>query len=815
MTQKPCYYCTFPTHIYCNLCSRYCCNNRCTSSVSHIIFHLTKNHHTTISIGESRLECQSCGTKNVFNLGIANASNIKINEDGAGQSEARSDDESQDAEGQTEIVSTDTIHSLICRKCSDGDWTPIVRERCLGNELVISKNVPMKLSKRDLTKIEDDRAWLPETKLIYTLKEYQNIFTTLLMHECNYERDMKENLVRKNVRVRFESKHERRKKNIDIEDIVMEHNYYCFFSLENIESRVFMGDEILLSNSNVTIKCFVVQNNFTDEIKARLYSVDGVIDRDQLYTVEYIWKNIGQERMIHALQNMNRIDKSLLDYILGTKFRDNFENDEKKQCDVQQKHSIENQVSKMEHFNKIGINVISPPKLPILNDSQENAVKAALLNNLTLIQGPPGTGKTVTTAAIVYNLVQKKVGKILVVANSNTAIDHITEKIHRTGVKVIRIVSKRREYMKDSLSFLSLHDQIKMFQKLIPETKKKSSSGDLYENMNTAFDKEADLKHKIKRKISKCIIENADVITCTCVTAGQRMINEIHFPYVLIDEAVQCTEPLSVIPLMYGCEKLILIGDHKQLGPIILDKKTEKAGYKRSMFERLIALGVVPYLLNIQYRMHPLLSEWPSNTFYNGSLQNGITSLSRMNKTELPLPSFFYVCYGSEEISSTGTSFLNVLEASYCKSIIQSLIKSGIKEHQIGVITPYEGQRAYILGKLKDYNTEELEISNVDAFQGREKDYIIVSLVRSNNFQGIGFVSDKRRLNVTLTRARYGCIIIGNPVTLIKNSMWKNLVEFYQEKDLVYEGSVGALKLANIANRNEINLSSLLDVLED
>lgn len=807
MTQKPCFYCSFPTHIYCSLCQKYCCNNRCTSSVSHIIFHLTKNHHTSVSIEDNQLKCIKCESKNIFNLGFINKS-IEANKKDINTEESTESNDSM----PEEKINLKLINKLICRNCVDEEWTPVVRERCFGEEIVSGQNIPMKLSKKDLTKIEDDKILLPSTKLVYSIKEYRNINIALLKHECTYEQKMKEKLVRKNIKVRFEAKSEKRKKNIDLDEVVMEKNYYCFFSLDDVESKLFLGDEILLSSQDVLIKCFIVQNNYTDEIKTRIYSLDGEIKKSDLYTVEYVWKNIGQERMIYALQNMYRMNQQLLECILGSKYQDQI-NLSTSEHDKQRTINPNVNLNSLKGFNTP---IISPPNLPFLNESQENAVKAALNGCLTLIQGPPGTGKTVTTAAIVYNLVQKKQGKILVVANSNTAIDHITEKIHRTGVKVVRIVSKRREYMKDSLSFLSLHEQIKMFQKLIPETKSKSSSGDdVLTNLNEAFDKKAELKHKIRRKISKCIIENADVITCTCVTAGQKLINDIVFPYVLIDEAVQCTEPLSIIPLMYGCEKLILIGDHKQLGPIILDKKTEKAGFKRSLFERLISLGVVPYLLNVQYRMHPMLSEWPSNSFYNGSLKNGITSLARMNKTELPFPTFFYVCYGNEESSSTGTSFLNVLEANYVKNIIQSLIKSGIKESQIGVITPYEGQRAFILSKLKDYNIEELEISNVDAFQGREKDYIIVSLVRSNQFQGIGFVSDKRRLNVTLTRAKYGCVIIGNPVTLIKNPMWKDLVEFYQEKDLVYEGSIGSLKQTSIGKNNSINLASLLNVLDE
>jgi regulator of nonsense transcripts 1 len=254
-----------------------------------------------------------------------------------------------------------------------------------------------------------------------------------------------------------------------------------------------------------------------------------------------------------------------------------------------------------------------------------------------------------------------------------------------------------------------------------------------------------------------------------------------------------------VIPLIHGCKKLVLVGDHKQLGPIILDKNTAKSGYKQSLFERMVLLGVVPYLLCIQYRMHPLLSEWPSNTFYNGSLLNGVSEMMRRNPMTLPFPTFFYACYGSEEVSSSGTSFLNQCESIYCEELVKYLFKSGVGEAQIGIITPYEGQRTNIVNRV----TSNLEVSNVDSFQGREKDYIIVSMVRSNTYQGIGFVGDKRRLNVTLTRARYGTVIIGNPLTLMKNELWKSLLEFYQEKGLVFEGPLNDLRACNVIKKKK------------
>lgn len=254
-----------------------------------------------------------------------------------------------------------------------------------------------------------------------------------------------------------------------------------------------------------------------------------------------------------------------------------------------------------------------------------------------------------------------------------------------------------------------------------------------------------------------------------------------------------------MIPLVLGCKQVVLVGDHQQLGPVIMNKKAARAGLTQSLFERLVVLGNRPIRLQVQYRMHPCLSEFPSNMFYEGTLQNGVTAPERLRKNvdfPWPLPDtpmFFYQNLGQEEISSSGTSFLNRYgadftlsriifsqnvicrtEASNVEKIVTKFFKSGVVPGQIGVVTPYEGQRSYIVnymqfnGSLKKDLYKEIEVASVDAFQGREKDYIILSCVRSNEHQGIGFLNDPRRLNVALTRAKYGVVILGNPKVLSK-----------------------------------------------
>ena len=165
---------------------------------------------------------------------------------------------------------------------------------------------------------------------------------------------------------------------------------------------------------------------------------------------------------------------------------------------------------------------------------------------------------------------------------------------------------------------------------------------------------------------------------------------------------------------------------------------------------------------------------------------------------------FFYTSLGSEEVSASGTSYLNRVEAANVEKLVSRFLSCGVSPEQIGVITPYEGQRAYIVthmqrnGALPQRLYAEIEVASVDAFQGREKDFIILSCVRSNEKQGIGFLNDPRRLNVALTRARYGLVVLGNPKVLSKQALWNNFLVHFKEADLLVEGQLNALKRSTV-----------------
>ena len=414
-----------------------------------------------------------------------------------------------------------------------------------------------------------------------------------------------------------------------------------------------------------------------------------------------------------------------------------------------------------------------------------------------------------TSATIVYHLAQQNEGQVLVCAPSNIAVDQLTEKIHSTGLKVVRVAAKSREVVSTSVDFLTLHNLV---DQLALQTKSEMYKLQLLKEVNQGELSAKDEKRykQLRKAAERTILVNADVICTTLSGAGDGRLSSFRFHQVLLDEATQASEPECLIAVSKGAKQVVMIGDHLQLGPVVMCKKAAAAGLSRSLFERLILLGHQPVRLQVQYRMHPALSEWPSNTFYDGYLQNGVTALQREDQSSFPwpdpsLPTFFYASMGQEEISSSGTSYLNRTEAANVEKIVTTLLKGGITPEQIGVITPYEGQRSHLVqhmsrtGSMKRSLYDELEVASVDSFQGREKDYIILSCVRSNDHQGIGFLQDPRRLNVALTRAKFGVIILGNPKVLSRQSLWNNLLHHYKARGLLVEGSLHNLKQSNIS----------------
>lgn len=773
--------------VMCNICKRWFCNGRGNTSGSHIVNHLVRARHKEVTLhrhgplGETVLECYSCGVRNVFLLGFIPA---KAN----------------------------SVVVLLCRQpCAaqtalrdvdwDPDqWKPLIVERGFLSWLVKVPSEQEQLRARQVSaqhinKLEElwkenvdatfqdlEKPSVDEEPNQVLLRyedgyQYQNVFGPLVKLEADYDRKLKESQTQDNIEVRW--------------DQGLNKKTIARFSLakNDVDMRVMHGDELRLRYSGEGHKqwsgvghVIKIADNHDDEVAIEMKVSAGIpLDCTHNFMVDFVWKSTSFDRMQNALKKFAVEDQSVSSYIYHRLLG----------------HELEEVLFRCQLPKQF-----SAPNLPELNRSQVFAIKSALQRPLSLIQGPPGTGKTVTSASIVYHLSRQNQGAVLVCAPSNIAVDQLAEKIHRTGLRVVRVAARSREAVDSAVAFLTLHQQVRQL----------SSCGEL-QKLQQLLDEAGELSaadEKRYRTLKRCaereLLDAADVVCCTCVGAGDARLNRLRFHSILIDESMQSTEPECMVAAVMGARQLILVGDHCQLGPVVMCKKASRAGLSQSLFERLVVLGVRPFRLEVQYRMHPALSRFPSDLFYEGSLQNGVVSDERTLKdVDFPWPQpdspmMFLVANGQEEIAGSGTSYLNRTEAANVEKIVTRFLKSGLKPEQIGVITPYEGQRSYLVqfmqfqGSLNAKLYQQVEVASVDAFQGREKDVIIMSCVRSNEHQGIGFLSDPRRLNVALTRAKYGIITVGNPKVLSKQPLWNHLLNFYKDQHVLMEGPLNALK---------------------
>jgi len=568
------------------------------------------------------------------------------------------------------------------------------------------------------------------------------------------------------------------------------------FPREDSDTRLLIGDEIRIGHPTLanpvlgTVVRICITPQSTDEITIEIKGGPAVEKSITTgFTVELVWKATPFDRMKQAMRVFAADETSASSYLYHRLLG----------------HNVDQVTMNVDVPDKI-----TAPGLPDLNQSQASAVRNTLTKPLSLIQGPPGTGKTVTSATLVYHMCTIHQSQILVTAPSNVAVDHLAERIALTGLKVVRLCARSREAVSTTIDHLTLHNQVDQMAKNSPNWSDLRKLKQLRDELGQFTSSDERKYLTLLRAVEQDILATADVICTTCVGAGDNRLSTFRLKYVLCDESTQACEPETLIPMVLGSRQVVLVGDHCQLGPVIACKDALKAGLGRSLFERLVLLGVRPHRLQIQYRMHPCISEFPSNAFYEGTLQNGVTHEDRYRE-EHPFPwpnvmkpMFFYNSIGQEEFSGSGTSYLNRTEAALVERCVTQLLQSGVTPDNIGVITPYEGQRAYVVNFLQRNGTlpaelyKRLEVSSVDAFQGREKEYIILSCVRSNDHQGIGFLSDARRLNVALTRAQCGVVIIGNARVLSRDVLWHTLVSHFKNHGLIVEGPLSALRTVNI-----------------
>ena len=432
-----------------------------------------------------------------------------------------------------------------------------------------------------------------------------------------------------------------------------------------------------------------------------------------------------------------------------------------------------------------------------MNEAQRLATESALSSRLTLIHGPPGTGKTHTAVRILESWAKQDLGSVLAVADSNVAVDNLLEGLLERGVRAVRIGQpvKVRENLREATmdARMERHD---LNRDLVEEIDRNEKLSRKIKGMRGG--KEKGLAHRdlskgwkevrrIERQIRDDILDRAQVLCCTCIGSGHELLDGRRFSRVLIDEATQATEPATLVPLVRGARQVVMVGDHRQLPPTVISRRAEQGGLARSLFERLVDMGVSTILLDTQYRMHPSISEFPNSHFYDGELIDGIGNSERPTPSGLLWPDWeIPVCFipiqGDEMSAPDGTSKENPTEASWIIKILSDFVEGGeLDISDIGIITPYAGQVRAIRDLLPE-TMHSVEVRTVDGYQGREKNVIVFSCVRSNKDGNVGFLSDRRRLNVALTRARRGLVVLGDPDTLRNDKNWRAWLEHVRMK---------------------------------
>ena len=441
-----------------------------------------------------------------------------------------------------------------------------------------------------------------------------------------------------------------------------------------------------------------------------------------------------------------------------------------------------------------------------LNPEQEAAVSLSLrARDVALVHGPPGTGKSTVLAEVASQLVHQ--GKRLVcTAASNAAVDHLLELCLDAGLSAIRVGHPARvlpHLQRHTLDLLvEEHPDRVLARELFDEAfellgyaRKQRTQGRSRRRFANAREANAEARRlmddarALERKALGTVLDGASVVCATLAALEGSVLASRRWDVALLDEATQATEPLALIAFLKA-NVVILAGDPRQLGPTVLSMEAAKAGLGKSLFERLLEEygDEVKQLLKEQYRMHEDLMRFPSHEFYAGQLRAHpsvaqhrlVERLAPGAEGDFP-PLLFLDTAGKgfDEAKAPGTeSLLNEGEAELVAARARELLSLGLDPGELAVITPYSAQARALRERLID--VPELEVDTVDAFQGREKDAVLVSLVRSNTEQSMGFLEDLRRLNVAITRPRRHLFVVGDSATLSGHPVYARLVEAAQ-----------------------------------
>ena len=441
---------------------------------------------------------------------------------------------------------------------------------------------------------------------------------------------------------------------------------------------------------------------------------------------------------------------------------------------------------------------------PYLNPTQEDAVNKVLrAKDVAIVHGPPGTGKTTTLVEAIYETLRRE-NQVLVCAQSNMAVDWISEKLVDRGVNVLRIGNPTRVNDK-MLSFTYErrfeshpdYDQLWAIRKAIRELRGHRKRGD--ERYHQKLERLKERATELEVRINAQLFGEARVIACTLVGSANRLLDGQKFGTLFIDEAAQALEAACWIPIR-KVSRVILAGDHCQLPPTVKSFAALKAGLGKTLMERIVEnKPEVVTLLKVQYRMNEEIMRFSSDWFYgnqvesapevkNRSILDLDIPMSWIDTSEFELPEDGSLTFKEEFV---GESFgrINKAEAELTLLALENYFKKIGKERilderiDVGIISPYRAQVQYLRRQLKKKEWVKpfrhlISVNTVDGFQGQERDVILISLVRANDEGQIGFLRDLRRMNVAITRARMKLIILGDASTMTRHPFYKKLYDY-------------------------------------
>ncbi len=448
-----------------------------------------------------------------------------------------------------------------------------------------------------------------------------------------------------------------------------------------------------------------------------------------------------------------------------------------------------------------GFRVEQPVSFPWLNESQQKAVQKVLCaREVAIVHGPPGTGKTTTLVEAIGETLRRE-AQVMVCAQSNAAVDWISEQLLARGISVLRVGNPMR--VSDNLLAATYerryeahpdYTELWAIRKAIRDAVGRLSgnrlSGSERSSLGNHLSKLRSRATELEIRINEELFASSRVIACTLIGTASRVLERKHFPTLFIDEAAQAFEGACWAAIRHT-DRVIFAGDHKQLPPTIKCREAELAGLSRTLMEVVAqSKPSCVELLTIQYRMHRDIMKFSSDWFYHGRLTAAPECAER---TIVPIdPPLIWIDTANlgyeEEQNALSQSRLNtnegILLVETLKLYINQLGKDRLLNERVdfGIISPYKSQvqllrrlikREKELKQLLPYIT----VNTVDGFQGQERDVILISMVRGNDEGRIGFLGDLRRMNVAITRARMKLIILGDTSTLSKTRFYRKLIE--------------------------------------